>query len=120
MTSAVGKTFRQLDETNRGKSRGNKGALGQIIEESVLGYPINSNPQADIKVGDERYELKTTPVRHVGPAKERRLSAKERLVLDIINYMTLPAEAFSDSAFWRKSKNIIVVCYLDDRVDRRN
>lgn len=120
LTSAVGKTFRQLDETNRGKSRGNKGALGQIIEESVLGYPINSNPQADIKVGDERYELKTTPVRHVGPAKERRISAKERLVLDIINYMTLPAEAFSDSAFWRKSKNIIVVCYLDDRVDRRN
>ena len=89
LIAAEGKTFRELDETGRGDSAGNKGSLGNIIEESVLHYPVNSDAEADILVGDTRYELKVTPLKHSGKGKRTKTVAKERLVLDIINYENL-------------------------------
>ena len=86
LIAAEGKTFRELDETGRGDSVGNKGSLGNIIEESVLHYPVNSDAEADILVGDTRYELKVTPLKHSGKGKRTKTVANERLVLDIINY----------------------------------
>lgn len=119
LIAAEGKTFRELDETGRGDSVGNKGSLGNIIEESVLHYPVNSDAEADILVGNTRYELKVTPLKHSGKGKRMKTVAKERLVLDIINYEDLPGEKFEDSRFWNKSKNIIMVYYYDDREDKR-
>lgn len=119
LASAEGKSFREIDQTGRGASSGNKGSLGNIIEESVLHYPINSDKEADILVGDTRYELKVTPLHHVGRGKKKKTTAKERLVLDIINYLNLPSEEFETSQFWKKSKNIIVVYYYDDREDKK-
>lgn len=119
LIAAEGKTFRELDETGRGDSVGNKGSLGNIIEESVLHYPVNSDAEADILVGDTRYELKVTPLKHSGKGKRTKTVAKERLVLDIINYENLPKENFEDSRFWNKSKNIIMVYYYDDREDKK-
>lgn len=119
LASAEGKSFREIDQTGRGASSGNKGSLGNIIEESVLHYPINSDKEADILVGDTRYELKVTPLHHVGKGKKKKTTAKERLVLDIINYLNLPSEEFETSQFWKKSKNIIVVYYYDDREDKK-
>ena len=113
LIAAEGKTFRELDETGRGDSVGNKGSLGNIIEESVLHYPVNSDAEADILVGNTRYELKVTPLKHSGKGKRMKTVAKERLVLDIINYEDLPGEKFEDSRFWNKSKNIIMVYYYD-------
>ncbi|MFT8640259.1 Sau3AI family type II restriction endonuclease [Bifidobacterium sp.] len=119
LKEAEGKSFRELDETNRGKSLGNKGSLGQIIEESVLHYGINSDPEADISVGNTRYEIKVTPVHFVGRKNRRRLVSKERLVMDIINYLKLPREVFDTSTFWKKAKNLIVIYYADTRTDKR-
>jgi len=119
LIAAEGKTFRELDETGRGDSAGNKGSLGNIIEESVLHYPVNSDAEADILVGNTRYELKVTPLKHSGKGKRKRTVAKERLVLDIINYEDLPGEEFENSRFWNKSKNIIIVYYYDDREDKK-
>lgn len=99
LSAAEGKTFRELDETGRGEAAGNKGSLGNIIEESVLHYPINSDKEADIQVGDIRYELKVTPLKHSGRGKIKKTVAKERLVLDIINYLELPDEDFETSQF---------------------
>lgn len=36
LLTAKGKSFRELDQTGRALTGGNKGSLGQIIEESVL------------------------------------------------------------------------------------
>ncbi|KAB7788815.1 Sau3AI family type II restriction endonuclease [Bifidobacterium cebidarum] len=118
LTGAAGKTFRELDKTGRAEALANKGALGNIIEESVLGYPVNSDAEADIQIGNSRYELKVTPLKHVRKGKET--SAKERLVIDIINYMKLVQEKdFESSQMWGKAKNIILVYYYDDRTDTK-
>ena len=81
LIAAEGKTFRELDETGRGDSAGNKGSLGNIIEESVLHYPVNSDAEADILVGDTRYELKVTPLKHSGKGKRTKTVARRDLFL---------------------------------------
>ncbi|PLS29218.1 Sau3AI family type II restriction endonuclease [Bifidobacterium parmae] len=118
LLSAKDKTFRELDKTGRALKGGNKGSLGQIIEESVLGYAINSDAEPDIRIGDTSYELKVTPLKHIKKGKET--SAKERLVIDIINYMALADETdFESSKMWDKAKNVILVYYYDDRIDKQ-
>ena len=94
LIAAEGKTFRELDETGRGDSVGNKGSLGNIIEESCSRIILLIDMlKDDILVGNTRYELKVTPLKHSGKGKRMKTVAKERLVLDIINY-----EEFA----WRK------------------
>ena len=113
LLTARGKSFRELDQTGRALTGGNKGSLGQIIEESVLKYAINSDAAPDIHIGDTSYELKVTPLKHI--KKGKQTSAKERLVIDIINYLTLADETdFESSKMWDKAKNIILVYYYDD------
>ena len=120
MIAAEGKTFRELDETGRGDSVGNKGSLGNIIEESVLHYPVNSDAEADILVGNTRYELKVTPLKHSGKGKRMKTVAKERLVLDIINYEDLPGEKNSKIlVFGISRRTSSMVYYYDDREDKR-
>lgn len=114
-----GKTFREIDRTGRGAQAGNKGSLGNIIEESVLGYAINSDNAPDIIAGGEHYELKVTPLRHTGTGTNLRTVAKERLVVDVINYMNLPKEDFEHSKFWDKARQMIIVYYYDDRKDKK-
>jgi len=77
-----GKTFGEIDKTNRIINEKAKGKLGQIIEESYFGYEINSKPEADFK--NLNIELKVTPYKK---NKNGSISAKERLVLNIINYI---------------------------------
>lgn len=118
LLSAKGKSFRELDRTGRALSGANKGSLGQIIEESVLGYAVNSDAEPDIRIGDTNYELKVTPLKHIKKGKET--SAKERLVIDIINYLHLAEETdFETSTMWDKARNIILVYYYDDRTDTK-
>lgn len=120
LVAVEGKSFREIDSTgriDRPGSRKAKGLLGQIIEESVLGYALNSDKMPDIQVGDDFYELKVTPLKHLQRGPAPKVSAKERLVMDIINYMTLPQERFETSTFWTKARRMIVVYYYDDRND---
>lgn len=117
LTGINGKTFREIDKTGRGEKAGNKGSLGNIIEESVFGYSINSDKQPDIMVADEFYELKVTPIRS---NKKKKIVAKERLVVDIINYLTLCNEVFDNSSFWQKARQMIIIYYLDNRTDKAN
>ena len=123
LTAVKGKSFREIDKTGRLGKPGNKGGLGSVLEESVLGYHINSDPEPDIIAGGVPWELKATPLRHLAKVRKNGgafdLRAKERLVIDIINYLNLPAESFDDSMFWHKAKNIILVYYVDDRKNLR-
>lgn len=104
---AEGKTFEEYDLKNRLTSKGNKGGLGQIIEEGLFEYQVNSNSEADF--AELGVELKVTPIKI---NKNKTISAKERLVLNIINYMDEYDKTFETSSFWKKNEKILMMFYL--------
>jgi len=118
----IGRSFRQVmeddsnaireDEAAYGKSdvaetKRNKGNVGQIIEECFFHYSCNSDARADFP--EAGVELKVTPYKE---NKNGTLSAKERLILTMIDYMIVVNEDFETSHFWNKSKLILLIYYL--------
>ena len=83
--SAIGKSFRDIrnaEIVTLEDDKVTKGSLGGIIEESLFGIEANGESEPDFI--DAGIELKVTPYRR---NKDNTLSAKERLVLNMINYM---------------------------------
>lgn len=104
---ALGKTFGELDIYGRLIERGNKGVFGQIIEESIFEYDINNRAEADIpEVG---VEIKVTPYKR---NKNGTYSAKERLVLNVIDYNSEYKYDFYTSSFWAKNQSLLLFFYL--------
>lgn len=97
-------TFGKLDASGRLSDR-NKGDLGQIVEEEWYGYKPNSNAEPDF--AEAGVELKVSPYK----LTRNGVSAKERLVCDIINYMEEVEKTFETSAFWHKCKCICLLSY---------
>lgn len=102
-----GHAFKEYDVNNRLAHPNNKGVLGQIVEEGIFHYPINSNPKADFE--NLGLELKTAGVRKNKKAND--ISAKERLPLDAINFNTVINTDFEHSDVWQKSKGLLLVLY---------
>ena len=87
-----------------------KGNFGQILEKFYYGYEPNSNPEPDFeKVG---MELKSSPLKIL---KNGEYRSKERLVLNIINYLEVYKEEFDGSSFWKKNAHLLLVFYLHDK-----
>ena len=62
-TAAIGKTAGELD--TKGILSGstaykNKGRIGAVIEQSVLGYPADNRQEPDLVIDETEWELKTT------------------------------------------------------------
>lgn len=85
----------------------NKGGLGQLIEKYLFGMDNNSDSEPDFMPAG--IELKVTPYKKI---KCDKLSAKERLVLNIIDYMTEYKNTFRSSHFWYKNNKIQLLWYL--------
>lgn len=111
----VGKTFGELNNYKIRAELYNKGSHGHILEENVFHYGINSNSEPDFK--EAGIELKVTPYKK---NKNGTLSAKERLVLNIINYMEEYKNSFYDSHFWYKNKLIEIIWYLHEDDKSKN
>ena len=122
----IGKTFRQIiEEDDRhinhtiretavhygtsdvSEAKRNKGNLGQIIEEKFFHYECNNDSRADFH--EAGVELKVTPYKI---NQNGSLSAKERLILTMIDYFQVVNESFEESHLWNKSKLILLVYYL--------
>ncbi len=87
-----------------------KGNFGQIVEKFYFGYNPNSKAEADfVEVG---MELKTSPLKQL---KNGDFRSKERLVLNIINYLEVHKEDFENSSFWKKNAHLLLVFYLHDK-----
>lgn len=93
--SNLGVTFEKLDKTGRILRVKNKGKIGQIVEEAVFEININSRPLPDIE--NLGIELKTTAFKR---NKNGTISAKERLVLTLINYMEENFDDFYHTHLW--------------------
>ena len=84
-----------------------KGGLGEIIEERHFHYQANNDARPDFyKAG---VELKVTPYKF---NKNGTISAKERLILTMIDYWSVVNEEFKDSHMWAKAQLILLVYYL--------
>jgi len=125
----IGKTFREISDEDdaRAKEGGhmlaeahasfgvsdvsakkrNKGNLGQLIEEKYFHYKCNSDERPDFH--EAGVELKVTPYKE---NKNGTVSAKERLILTMIDYNKVVNETFYHSHLWEKSKLILLVYYL--------
>lgn len=85
----------------------NKGSLGQLVEQYLFGITNNSESEPDFMPAG--IELKVTPYKKI---KGGKLSAKERLVLNIIDYMNEYKNDFESSHFWFKNNTIQLLWYL--------
>lgn len=94
-------TYENKEDSN------NKAYFGHLFETDVYNYDINSTSAPDFE--DAGIELKVTPYKK---NKNNTLSAKERLVLNIINYMEEYKHAFYKSHFWYKNNKIQIIWYL--------
>lgn len=100
---AIGIPIGDIDNTGRIKA--GKGAIGTVIEESWFGYQPNNEAEPDFS--EAKVELKATPYIRTSNG----ISAKERLVCNIINYMTEYDKTFEDSDFWHKCQTILLMSY---------
>ena len=83
-----------------------KGSLGNLLEEFYFLYAPNSNPEADFN--EAGVELKVTPYLI---NKNLTMKAKERLVLNIIDFMTEYKNDFKSSHFWFKNNTNITTSF---------
>jgi DNA mismatch repair protein MutH len=87
-----------------------KGNFGQLVEKFYFGYEPNSKAEADfVKVG---MELKSSPLKIL---KNGEYRSKERLVMNIIDYVNVHKEDFENSSFWKKNAHLLLIFYLHDR-----
>ena len=104
----VGKTFGELGDFKYNLDDFNyKGGMGVLMEENVFQYEANSDANPDFY--EAGIELKVTPIKK---NKNGTYSAKERLVLNIINYMEEYKNTFETSSFWHKNENLNLMFYL--------
>lgn len=99
----IGIPLREVDKKDR-LSTG-KGAIGHVIEESWFGYSPNSESEPDFP--EAGVELKATPYVRT----QHGIRAKERLVCNIINYMTEYDKTFDTSDFWHKCETLLIMSY---------
>ena len=105
--------FGELDKTGRIHNLKDKGKLGIIVEEAIFDIKSNNRPEPDIP--NLKVELKTTPFKR---NKNGSISAKERTVLNIIDFNKENLEDFYASHLWDKCSQILFLFYdgtLDDR-----
>lgn len=105
--STIGKTFGELNSYEAKMEEYNKGSYGHILEEDVYEFNANSSKNADFK--EAGIELKVTPYKK---NKNGTLSAKERLVITIINYLEDYKDDFFNSHLYDKSKCMQIIWYL--------
>ena len=108
--SAIGKSLNDLIKTEVitiEDKETNKGGLGQLIEKYLFGMENNSDSEPDFMPAG--IELKVTPYRKLNNGK---LSAKERLVLNIIDFENEYKNEFRSSHFWFKNNKIQLLWYL--------
>lgn len=103
-----GKSLRQIcDSSILDHTYSGKGNFGQVLEKFYFGYEPNSTAEADFaQIG---MELKSSPLKQLSNNEYR---SKERLVLNIINYLNVVNQDFENSDFIKKNASILLVFYL--------
>ncbi|QXP68645.1 DNA mismatch repair protein [Polaribacter sp. AHE13PA] len=81
-----------------------------MLEKFYFGYEPNSDAEPDFL--EAGLELKSTPLKTL---KNGEFRSKERLVLNIINYLEVHKEDFETSSFLKKNAHLLLVFYLHNK-----
>ncbi|MCR8743904.1 Sau3AI family type II restriction endonuclease [Romboutsia lituseburensis] len=112
----IGKKFIDIDTQKLlATNKKDKGILGKVVETGFYGYELNSNPEADF--GELGIELKVSGFK---TNKNSTISAKERLVLSMIDYSEIIDEEFEFSKLIFKNKKILIIWYEYDYENKDN
>lgn len=104
----LGKSLRELYPEAAAYSTG-KGRMGQSVEKYHFGYTPNSAAEPDF--AEAGVELKCTPLK---VNADGSMVSKERLVLNIIDYVAEAKTTFFESSFWHKNRMLLLLFYLHE------
>ncbi|MGI6009220.1 MAG: Sau3AI family type II restriction endonuclease [Methanomethylophilus sp.] len=107
----VNHTLREMVPGIVDERRG-KGGFGQLVETGYFKIETNSEPVPDFD--EAGMELKTTPMKRTA----KGLVSKERLVLNMINYMDILDKGF-EGTFMEKDAKILLIFYLYEKEKSR-
>ena len=121
LDDAKGKTLGDVDSKSVfDKTKSNHkvtGIAGDVIEQSVLGYPADNKKKPDLIVDGIDTELKTTGLKRVNKqanSEKSELDAKEPMSITAVSPDDIVSEEFDDSALWHKLEHMLLVYYLYD------
>lgn len=119
----LSRSLNDVNESNkesRFRNEKSKGRLGQLIEEEYFGYKVNSRQEADFK--EVGVELKVCPLKSIAKKPKSKsireqlgYSAKERIVLSIIDYFKLSEETWETNSIMQKSKELLLMFYMNEK-----
>lgn len=89
------------------------GIAGDVIEQSVLGYPADNRQEPDLVVDGDLIELKTTGLRY-SVKNSAVFEAKEPMSITAVSPENITSEVFENSKFWHKLEKLLFVYYLYD------
>lgn len=116
LKASVGKTLGEVDSAHVFDIAKTKpkvtGIAGDVIEQSVIGYPANSDQEPDLVIDGVEVELKTTGIRQ--SKKGEGYEAKEPMSITAVSLDTIATENFESSNFWHKLEHMLIVYYLYD------
>jgi DNA mismatch repair protein MutH len=103
---SIGKKISEIIGESFVDKLGHKGQIGHILEEKLFGQKPHNDSEPDFK--EAGVELKVTPIKKLNNGT---FSAKERLVLNLINYETENLNNFEESSFWKKNRQLYILFY---------
>ena len=89
------------------------GIAGDVIEQSILGYPADNVQAPDITIDGVPTEVKVTGIRW-SKKENGKFEAKEPMSITAVRPKTIDKETFEESAFWHKLEHMLLVYYLYD------
>ncbi|HHT7774688.1 TPA: MutH/Sau3AI family endonuclease [Streptococcus suis] len=121
LSNAVGKTLGQVDKNHVFDKTVNKpkitGIAGDVVEQSILGYPADSKSEPDLLVDGSPVELKTTGLKRVSARDKsgHQLEAKEPMSITAVSMDKIAYQTdFYKSQLWHKLEEMLLVYYLYD------
>ena len=111
----LGKTLGEIDSRNVfSKTLTNPkvtGIAGDVIEQSVMGYPADNKQEPDLIIDGIKTELKTTGIR-LSKKQSNKYEAKEPMSITAVSPQIIVDESFPTSNFWHKLEHLLLVYYL--------
>lgn len=86
------------------------GIAGDVIEQSVLGFPADNLQRPDLDVDGVETELKTTGIR-LSKKDDSKYEAKEPMSITAVSPNQIVSEQFEISKFWHKLQHMLLVYY---------